>query len=238
MTVRNIAIVLALVNALPSIAAADEQEGPWSGKATLGFLATSGNTENSTLNTGVQIGYSVGKWLHLAESSAITSTEEENTTAEVYVLGWKSERNLSEQGFIFGRLRWRKDRFSGYDTQFSQSVGYGRRLLATEAHELNAEVGAGARQSDLVDGTEEEEVIVRGALNYTWQFNDTAELRQDVAVESGAENTYFESVTAVSAELFGDLSLVASYTIKKNSDVPVDTERTDTYTALSLEYAF
>jgi putative salt-induced outer membrane protein len=45
-------------------------------------------------------------------------------------------------------------------------------------------------------------------------------------------------VTAISAKLLGDLALVASYTIKHNSDVPLLTEKTDTYTALSLEYAF
>jgi putative salt-induced outer membrane protein len=42
----------------------------------------------------------------------------------------------------------------------------------------------------------------------------------------------------VSAKLLGDLALVASYTIKHNSDVSALTEKTDTYTALSLEYAF
>jgi len=31
---------------------------------------------------------------------------------------------------------------------------------------------------------------------------------------------------------------VAYYTIKNNSEVPALTEKTDTYTALSLEYAF
>ena len=33
-------------------------------------------------------------------------------------------------------------------------------------------------------------------------------------------------------------ALVASYTIKHNSDVPLLTEKTDTYTALALEYSF
>ena len=36
---------------------AEEEESPWSGKVTLGYLATSGNTENSNLNSGFEIGY-------------------------------------------------------------------------------------------------------------------------------------------------------------------------------------
>jgi putative salt-induced outer membrane protein len=66
----------------------------------------------------------------------------------------------------------------------------------------------------------------------------TAAFRQSVTAAAGDENTYSESVTAISARLLGDLALVASYTIKHNSDVPPLTEKSDRYTALSLEYSF
>ena len=149
-----------------------------------------------------------------------------------------AETLASEASFLFGRLNWRNDRFSGYDTQFSQTVGYGRRLIDKEAHKLNAEIGAGARQSDLADGTSENETILRGDLKYTWLLSENSEFRQNFVVESGSANTYVESVTALSAKLLGNLALVASYTVKNNSDVPPLTEKTDTYTALSLEYIF
>ena len=69
-------------------------------------------------------------------------------------------------------------------------------------------------------------------------LSDTATFTQDLLLESGSENTYLESKTALSARLVGTLALVASYTIKSNSDVPLGTEKTDTLTALVLEYAF
>ena len=87
-------------------------------------------------------------------------------------------------------------------------------------------------------GTSESEFIVRGGLNYRWILSETAEFIQALSVESGETNTYSESVTALKASLLGELALVASYTIKNNSDVVPGTEKTDTYTALSLEYAF
>lgn len=218
--------------------AEDEEGGPWSGKAALGYLATSGNTENSNLNTSFEIGYKAGEWQHVLQAFAIHATEADTTTAEAYELGWKSERNLSEHDFLFGRVDWRKDRFSGYDTQVSESVGYGRRLIDSGAHTLNAEIGLGARQSKLSDGSKEDEMIARGGLSYKWVLSESAEFNQDFVVESGAENTYLESVSALKAKLIGNLALVASYTVKNNSEVPVGTEKTDTYSALSLEYAF
>jgi len=218
MNLRGVAIIALLALAAPYVAA-EEEESPWAGKAKLGYLATSGNTNNSNLNGGFAISYSTDNWKHAFEAVAIHSAEDNATTAEAYEAGWKSERSLSENNFLFGQLDWRKDRFSGYATQFSQTVGYGR-------------------QSELIDGTEESETIIRGGLDYKWQLSETAAFTQGITIESGQENTYTESVTALSAQLVGNLALVASYTVKNNSDVLPLIEKTDTYTALSLEYIF
>jgi len=238
MKLSSILIAVLAIN-LPALSEAQvEETSPWSGKATLGYLATSGNTENSTLNTGFQVGYTAGQWAHLLTAAAISASENEATTAEAYDLGWKSERKISDHDFLFGRLTWRKDNFGAYDTQFAQTVGYGRRLIDNKAHKLNVELGVGARQSEFqLGGTENETIFTVGGY-YRWQLSETAEFRQDLTVEGGSENTHIESVTALSARIMGDLALVASYTIKNNSEVPVLTEKTDTYTALSLEYAF
>jgi len=233
-------ILMIAVAVAPSLLFAEEaaEQSPWAGKATLGFLATSGNTENSTLNSGFQIGYTSGKWTHSLDAAAIFASENQVTTAEAYDLGWKSERRITDNDFLFGRLQWRKDNFGAFDTQFSQSAGYGRRLIDNDKHKLNAELGVGARQSELQFGGDDSETIFTAGVYYKWQFSETAEFRQDLTLEAGGENTYTESVTAISAKLMGDLALVASYTIKNNSDVPPLTEKTDTYTALSLEYLF
>ena len=239
MKLRTLVMVAALAAPVSLMAQAPEEpESPWSGNATLGYLATSGNTETSTLNTGFEVGYTKGKWDHLLTARAINSSEDNVTTAESYALGWKSERNLTDQDFLFGRLSLIDDSFGGYATQFSQTVGYGRRLINTDKHKLNAEIGGGARQSELQDGTSANETVLRGGLYYKWHFSETAEFRQDLTAEGGDLNTLVISVTALSAQLVGDLALVASYTIKHNTDVPPSTEETDTYTALSLEYAF
>lgn len=236
--VVGVALATSLFGLSQTAIAQDAEEDNWSGKATLGYLATSGNTENSTLNTGVEVGFTTGKWVHTAAAAAITASEDGQPTAEAYDLGWKTERQLTEKDFLFGRLEWRKDNFGAYDTQFSQTLGYGRRLLDNDKHKLNVEVGAGARQSELQLGGKESETIVTAGGFYSLALSETASFQQNVTTESGSDNTYLESYTALSAKVFGDLALVASYTIKHNTDVPDSTEKTDTYSALSLEYKF
>lgn len=235
---RTILALALVLFSLPVLAQEEGEEGPWSGTATLGYLATSGNTENSNLNSGFSLGYTSGRWAHLLTTKAIHSAENDQTTAEAYELGWKSEFSINDSDYLFGRVDWRKDRFSSYDSQTSETVGYGRRLIDREFHKLNAEIGAGARQSDLIDGTSENEFVVRGGMDYTWTISDTSEFVQTLTAEAGDTNTYLESITALKARLIGKLALVASYTVKHNTDVVALTEKTDTYSALTLEYAF
>jgi putative salt-induced outer membrane protein YdiY len=46
--------------------AAAEEEGPWSGKFSLGYLSTSGNTDTTTYNTAFEVAYTKNKWIHTA----------------------------------------------------------------------------------------------------------------------------------------------------------------------------
>ena len=242
MSLSKLLVVATLIVVAPALAHEEEEEtgpeSPWSGLVRFGYLGTSGNTETTNMSGAFEIEYALEKWTHKFDAAAIKASDNKDTTAEAFIAGWKSERILTDVNFVFGRLDWRKDRFSGYDTQFSQTVGYGHRLINNDQHSLNGELGFGARQSDLADGSSESETILTGGLYYKWAFSETAEFTQDLLIEAGDQNTYSMSRTALSAKLLGDLALVASYTIKNNSDVPLATEKTDTFTAISLEYSF
>jgi putative salt-induced outer membrane protein len=230
--------LLASGQVLAQAAPATEEESPWSGAVSLGYLSTSGNTNTTSYSTKVGVGYQSGDWKHAFSGSAQGSDTEEVTTAEAYQAGWKSELSFTEHDFLFGTVDWRKDRFSGVDQQITEAIGYGRRILDTPKHLLSVGLGVGHRQADLSDGTSESGVIGRGSVDYNWKFSETANFDQKLVVESGSDNTYIESVSAVRAKLLSDFALVLSYTIKQNSDVPIGTEKTDKMTAISIEYAF
>lgn len=237
----NLKMVLSLLLSSVMVAgtvSAEEQQGPWSGKAGLGYLATSGNSENSSLNAVFRLSYDLESWHHQFNAQAIGSVTNEVTTAERYQAGFKSKYDFTEHDYVFGLVSWEKDRFSGYREQTSEAVGYGRRLLNTETQVLNVEIGVGAKQADLSDGTRETGFISRGGADYLWKFSETAEFAQLLTIENSSDNTYIESVTALNARLLESLTLGISYTIKNNSDVPVGREKTDTFTAVNLEYSF
>jgi putative salt-induced outer membrane protein len=212
---------------------------PFFGNVSLGYLATSGNTESKNANASMEATWDLdGPWTHDWTALAISARTSDITTAESYSAGYKAQRAFSETSYLFFTADWRQDAFAGYDRQLSEAVGYGRRLLDTERHMLALEGGGGAKQSELVTGEELDEAIVRGALDYVLRISDTSEFQQELLIEQGDDNRYTESTSALKAQIVGNIALVFSVVIKKNSDVPVGIENTDRFTSIALEYAF
>ncbi len=138
---------------------AQDEEG-FSGRAGLGYLATTGNSETESLNTNFAMGWNYAPWHHRFSGLAVRSSTANITTAEAYGLAWKSDYDISEIAYWYGLVAWDKDEFSAYDQQIREAVGYGRHFIRSERHELSAEVGVGARQADLRDGTSNSEAIL------------------------------------------------------------------------------
>jgi putative salt-induced outer membrane protein len=231
--------ILTALAVLSVAASAYAQTDPIVGAAALGYLATSGNTDSTNANASLKLDWTPdGLWSHQWTALAIHASSSGTTTAEAYAAGYKARRKLSEKSYLFGTADWRQDQFSGYDRQLTEAVGYGRKLIDTERQALAIEGGLGTKQSDLIDGTSLSEGIVRAGLDYALNISETSAFNQKVLVEAGQDNRYTESVSALHMKLVGNLALVVSYTIKNNSDVPPGIEGTDTFTAISVEYAF
>jgi putative salt-induced outer membrane protein len=229
------ASLLVLFAVAPAVA--QEEEG-LSGKVGLGYLATRGNTESKNLNLNFGGDYYAEFWHHNLDGRAIRASTEGIDTAESYGLSWQSDREFGEKNYFFGRVAWDRDEFSGFPEQTREVVGFGRHFIDNDRHAFNGEVGAGLRQAELLDGSSEDETILRLSSDYSLQISETSEFKQTLAVESGDANTYSESVTSLSADVWNSLAVVLSYTIKHNSDVPVGIEKKDTFSAVSLEYSF
>lgn len=254
----RILLLLVLV-AAPLAASADapppSPKAPWSGDVTLGYVATSGNSETSTANAKVQAVYTQQWWKNTFDASALKSeqttrdpatfVETQSVTAERYLLGNKTDWNLTDVDYLFLQLEFEKDLVGPVRQRTSETAGYGRKLLTGPAHFLDAELGAGARQteSQVVPpaapvAVEQEDVIARGRAAYKWQFGEQSHFAETFKVESGDSNTFMESVTEARLSLVGRLYAQASYTVRNNSDVPAGSKKTDTITAFSLGWTF
>jgi putative salt-induced outer membrane protein len=237
-TICALALLTVTGSALAQAPAAAPPD-PFIGNVSLGYLATTGNTDSTNGNFSFEVTWDLdGPWKHDWNALAINARTNGVQTAESYSAGYKAMRDFSETSYLFFSTDWRQDVFSGYDRQASQAIGYGRRLIDTERHMLAVEGGAGTKQSDLVTGEELDEAIVRGALDYLINISESSSFNQKLLLEQGEDNRYTESTSALKARIVGNIALVFSIVIKNNSDVPVGIEDTDRFTSVALEYAF
>lgn len=234
----RLVVLGALLCACSVAQADDEKKEGWSGNAGLGYLSASGNADNLNVNALGELYYDWEHWHHSLKALAVGASAGGVSSAERYTMDLKTQRDFSEFDYLFGLIAYQKDRFAGVREQLSETVGYGRRLINTDVHILNAEVGVGFRQIDFQDGTDDSGAIIRLGGNYRWNFSDTAHFDQSLAIEAGSDNTSTESISAVTAKLLGAMDLVVSFTVKNNSDVPLGTTSTDRFTAISLQYAW
>lgn len=238
---KSVWLLAALAGGMTGTAFA-EQDGedgsPWSGDVAFGYLSTSGNTDDTSVELDLNVAYTVKPWTHEFKARAYGASKDDDTTAESYKAGWKSSYDFTEHDYAFGALDWNKDRFSGYDRQTFATAGYGRRILNSDEFVLNAEIGAGyTRQKPAMGPTEDGAAGTLGG-DFLWNFSETASFEQTLYVFTASDNTFWESVSKVNAALTGNLGLAVSYTIKRNSDVPADTRKKDTLTSVTLNYSF
>lgn len=211
-------------------------EKNWEASAELGFLKTSGNSDNETLNAKLTGQKSLDNWLYSGALEAVNSSQEDERSAERYLASIQADYAIDARSYWLGALNWEKDRFSGYDYQASALLGYGYKVLDADNKTLSLELAPGYRISELNPRGTEKEAIVKASQKFAWSLSDSAKLDQSASVEYGDSNTLSRFNIALTSQVAGDLSMKVGYGLKHNSDVPEGSDKTDTETSVTLVY--
>ncbi len=235
--------------AAPALYAADEASNspkPISGSAELGYIATSGNSDTNNLNGRVGVTQESSQWRTNYSFSSLYSSADSDTTAEKYAGIIQSDYKFNTEEFWFVRGAYERDRFSGYRHQGSTSTGYGNRFWQhNDGTYLEASVGVGYRDYGVdrdinPEGTSDRGSFVRVAATYENALTANSLFRQDLTSEisTSGGSTVNESVSAIQANVLQNLAMKLAYRVKYTSDVPENTENTDTETTASVLYSF
>ncbi|MBB3230053.1 DUF481 domain-containing protein [Halomonas stenophila] len=208
---------------------------PWSGESELGFTHLAGNTDSQTLIAKGRLVWLTGPLTHSLRGEVRHVTQDDETSAEQYLVAMRERYEIQGPHYLFGFARWDKDRFSGYDNQFTTIAGYGRQLLDSDAQSLSLEAGPGYRFDSVRDAEDEQLAVLYGAMDYRWKFSDSASFSQELSVEATDDNTTSRSLTSLTARLTDHLALKLSHEIEHNSRPPeTATARTDLTTSASV----
>ncbi|MEK7703078.1 MAG: DUF481 domain-containing protein [Nitrospirota bacterium] len=231
------AIVTLLISSVAH--AAEPASDRYKGNVELGLIKTSGNTKTQSVNAKSKLEIRYGKFLHTLNLTTLNSKDSKGMTiAEKDTASLKSDYRFSERDYIFGLLTYEEDEFNGYDYQGGFSAGYGRKVINHERVSLNLELGPGFRRARLNNGTVQKGLIWRLAGDFDWKISKTALFEEDLSVETGNNLTITKSVTALTAQIVGQLAMKTAITVKNTSKVPVSVKKTDTETSVTLVYTF
>lgn len=224
-----------------SLAAPAFAEG-WSGGVELGFSNTSGNSRNATLTTRFDLKWENAVWNHEFFGDAYYARRDSERTAERHALGYKPRYRLSERDYLFGTVRYDRDPFADIRHRWTQIAGYGRKLIDAERTQLEAEIGAGARQTRYEvnpDGLDRSEPVLYVGGSFRHDLSETARLSQTLRIEYGNDNTNSESVTALTMRVTRTVSAKLSHTVRHNTRLTgVRGEKVDQITGVNLVYSF
>lgn len=254
MPLRRCVLLLCVLPAAVTAQDAAPPPPPWSGEASVGVVATSGNSENQSANARLEVVYAEDDYRNTFNATALqasstqlnelTGLEESTATSERYTVGDKADFLFSEHNYAFLQVEYEKDLIGPIRERLSETLGYGRKVLDGPDHTLDLEIGAGFRQTEsqitpaAPVALTEDDAIARGRVAYRWNFREGSHFGETFKAESGESNTFLESVTEAKLDLIGAVFALASYTVRRNTDVPAGTHKTDTVTAFSLGWSF
>ena len=223
----------------PAWAQDDADAKVWSGTGELGVVFSRGNSDTETINANAEVIYKPNQWRHQLRVEWLQARDSGETTARRFNMALNTQYDFEDAAYAFGALRYDDDEFSGFEYQGSLSVGYGRYLLNSDRHVLKAEAGPGLRISEPSDGGDtEENLILRGLIDYSWKLSAQADISNVFLVESGENNTFFENKLALTTGITNALRLKLGISVRRNSNVAPDRENTDYLTTANLVYQF
>ena len=222
---------------------ADDEVKPFSMDGEFGFIATTGNTETTSIKGKLSAHQDLTQWSNDFIVEALYKKDEVNgvelTTAQKYFLSGQGNYKLENPAHrLFGFASYEDDRFSSFNYQATLASGWSQEMWENDTSKFSYSIGPGYSFNQTNEGIDQNGMIVRAALNYQWKISDTANFKQLLSTEVGSDNTKSKSETSVSAQISGDLSLKVSLILDHNSDVADDIDNLDTQTAVTLVYSF
>jgi putative salt-induced outer membrane protein len=222
---------------------ADDEVKSFSMDGEFGFIATTGNTETTSIKGKLSAHQDLTQWSNDFIVEALYKKDEVNgvelTTAQKYFLSGQGNYKLENPAHrLFAFASYEDDRFSSFNYQATLASGWSQEMWEEDTSKFSYSIGPGYSFNQTNEGIDQNGMIVRAALDYQWKISDTANFKQLLSTEVGSDNTKSKSETSVSAQISGDLSLKVSLILDHNSDVADDIDNLDTQTSVTLVYSF
>lgn len=234
---RKIVIVVGALCALVggfAGARAEEPKRPWTDSAEFSLVTTSGNTKLTTFSLANKFVYAWPKADLTVEAGALFSettsrgltnpggfvveTSSKDTTAEMYTVGGKYRRDITDRFLWYGLASWYRNEPTGIQDRTRVGAGVGYKFFQTDAHKLVGELGIDYTDETQVGPPEVSDSFAgaRGFLGYERKLSDAAKYNLELEMLENLDETSdyrANFLASVTASLTQKMALKASYRV-------------------------
>lgn len=220
-----------------------EPENIFNAEVEAGLQLNTGNNSTKNFNGRTYMSYDTANTLQEMTLKAYYAADQEKSTAEKYDAYLQSNYKL-DRGYVFGRGEFTWDEYGSYRRVFIISTGYGFDLIKNDRNKLSLEMGPGYRYDLASPSTSEpdpesnKDVIIRTAAKYNVKLQEYTSLNADMTAETGQENNTLTLDMSYKNTFIQDWAFKIGFYVKYTSEVPEDSQKTDTVTTFNLLYTF
>ena len=220
----------------------EEEEPKWIGSLGLAWVATSGNTDTSTIGLDFGLESKPAPWGFTFAARGNRAEDQGVQTAENYLVTARAVRKLSKRWDAFGGLAWAKDPFAGFDSQSVASAGATYTAVDSERHLLSFDMGLAYTWEDRVPP--EADVDFAGGLfglSWEWKLGANSKLVEKLVYLPNFDESAdwrLNSLTAIEAAINEWLALRFGYDIRHRNQPIGDAKSTDTTSTASVVFNF
>lgn len=217
----------------------------WTGEIELNGSNTTGNNETTNVGTKVRAKHRGTDWRHDFAGSADYGEANDQSNKRRMRISYKIGRDLGERSYLFANSDYYSDDFGAFKNGYFVGGGYGYTVVPEGDTFWKLEAGAGYRsqkarltQNAPNDPISRQESFASARLfsELSHQLNDSVSFENDSELFYSSIDTYIINETSVTSDMFGALSLRASFRIESHSDVPDGREKTDTVSRIGIVY--
>jgi len=230
--------------------AEEEKEPVWNGSLGLSWVATSGNTDTSSIGLDFGLESKPQPWGITLAARGNRADDQGVTTAENYLVSARAKRALGERWEAFGGLAWAKDPFAGYDSQTQASLGATYKMVESKRHLLSFDGGFTHTWEDQISPVAPAPTLVTDSISFAggllglswdWQIGATSKLTQRLVYLPNFDDSAdwrLNSVTAIEAAVNQWLALRIGYDLRYRNAPIGDADDTDATSTASVVFNF
>ncbi|HEX7887670.1 MAG TPA: DUF481 domain-containing protein [Phenylobacterium sp.] len=210
----------------------------WKGEGQAGGFVSTGNSDDVGGSASLTFAKETLRWRHQVRMAGDYQRSSGAVSKERYFGGYAGQWKLSGRAFVAVSLAGERDRFAGFRSRFSESVGVGYRLVDRPDLRFDVQAGPALRQINYYDRDDENAVSARFGGDLSWTVRPDLVFTQNATVFLDSVSSSLTATTALTTKLRGDLSARASFDVRAETEPPAGREHTDTTTRASLVYSF